>query len=129
MSDKRNPYVLLGVPFGAAGDDAAAAFAKRARGLRRAANGTERLRDLTWALNQVQEFLRQPDLSLDVYRVPADAGALEPDGDGVLRPPPEPLPRRGDSTAHRGELLDVVAQEVLTAARLALASCASLPAR
>jgi hypothetical protein len=125
----RNPYVVLGVPFGASGDTAAAAFARKARGLRRAPGGTERLQHLTWALNQIQELLRQPHLALEVYRVPADPGALEPEGQGVLRPPPERMPR---STTPAGEwdgLLHAVRDEVVIAARVDVARHSVLPAR
>lgn len=125
----RNPYVLLGVPFGTSSDDAAVAFARRARGLRRAPSGTERLTDLTWALNQVQDVVRRPDLALEVYRVPADPGALEPEGSGVLRPPPELLARTSEPGAGWDQLLTVVHQEVLRAVRADVARYAVLPPR
>ena len=93
----RNPYTLLGIPFGSSRDVAAVAFASRARRLRRAPDGADRLTDLTWALNQIDEFLRDPSLALDVYRVPADPSALLPDGEGILNPPPELLERTTES--------------------------------
>src|SRR5262245_16846577 len=103
---KRNPYVMLGVPFGASSDAAQVAFAGRARGLRRQPDGAELLTDLTWALNQVQEALRDPSVALEVYRVPADPGALENDAPGVLRPPPQRRPRTTSSSElARSELL------------------------
>lgn len=92
--DTRNPYVLLGIPFGASRDVANAAFARRAKRLRRDPNGAQLLTDLTWALNQVDEVLRHPQLALDVYRVPADPSAFLPNGAGFLNPPPEKLQRR-----------------------------------
>lgn len=91
---RRNPYVLLRIPFGSSRDVANAAFARRAKSLRRDPNGAELLTDLTWALNQVDEVLRNPEEVLDVYRVPADGQAFQPAGEGFLNPPPETLSRR-----------------------------------
>jgi hypothetical protein len=125
----RNPYVQLGVPFGASSDTAAAAFARRARGLRRKPGGTEQLQQLTWALNQIQEVLRQPELALEIYRVPADPGALEPDGDGLLRPPPERLPRPSPPAGEWEGFLPAVTHEVVVAARVDVARHSVLPAR
>ncbi len=111
---QRNPYVLLGVPFGASRDVAQAAFAKRARRLRRKPDGADLLTDLTWALNQVDEVLRQPDLAVDVYRIPADPSALVPDRPGILNPEPEPLaPRYSlDDEAKREALLSVYREAI-----------------
>src|SRR5688500_3929090 len=125
----RNPYVQLGVPFGASSDTAAAAFARKARGLRRKPGGTEQLQQLTWALNQIQEVLRQPELALEIYRVPADPGALEPDGEGLLRPPPERTPRLSPPTGEWEKFLPSVTQEVVVAARVDVARHSVLPAR
>ena len=95
---QQNAYVTLGIPFGASRDVASHAFAGRAKSLRRRPGGMEKLTQLTWALNQVTDVLRDPDAAVDVYRVPADPSALEPDGDGVLRPPPEPMARGAETT-------------------------------
>ena len=125
----RNPYVTLGVPFAATSDTAAGAFARKAKGLRRTADGTERLRDLTWALNQLQDLIRQPRLALDIYRVPADPGALEPDGSGVLRPSAERMPRGAHSDGHFEVLLRSATEEALHALRQDVAQLATLPIR
>jgi hypothetical protein len=95
---QRNPYVLLGIPFGSSRDAATSAFARRAKRLRRSPDGAERLTDLTWAMNQIDEVLREPELALNVYRVPADPSALVPTDQGVLRPPPERLRRRTETS-------------------------------
>ena len=81
MSD-RNPYVMLGVPFGSPRDVATRAFARKAKGQRRSrvSESKGELTDLTWALNQVSEAIRDPRTALDIYRVPADPNALEPTG-------------------------------------------------
>ena len=50
----RNPYIILGIPFGSSREQANIAFARRARPLRR--KGPEartQMTDLTWALNRL----------------------------------------------------------------------------
>lgn len=125
----RNPYALLGLPYGASADEATAAFARRARGLRRQVDGTERLRDLTWALNEVEESARRGGPDLKTYRVPADRQALHPAGSGALRPPPEPLGRCADSAEDWSRLLSQVREDSLAALREDVARLASLPPR
>ncbi len=126
----RNPYVVLGIPFGASRDVATVAFAKRAKALRRAPDGAERLTDLTWALNQIDEVIRDPSLALHVYRVPADHSALEPDGEGVLAPPPELLGRRTESGPEdHDEMRRRAGREMLTALAREVAGVTALPRR
>jgi hypothetical protein len=130
QTGRRNPYVMLGVPFGASSDVAQAAFARQARGLRRQPNGAQRLHDLTWALNQITDFLRDPDLAIDVFRVPADPGALIPDSDGLLRPSAEPFGRQtGDSREDFLVLLRKAHQEALVVLQDEIASRSSIPPR
>jgi hypothetical protein len=94
----RNPYVMLGIPFGSSREEANTAFARRARPLRRrGAAERDQLTGLTWALNQVDEGIRRPEAAMEIYRIPADPEAFSFEGMGVLRPPPEHLPaREGD---------------------------------
>jgi hypothetical protein len=128
-TDRRNPYVTLGVPFGASSDEAHAAFGRRARGLRRQPDGAERLRELTWALNQVTESLGEPELALHVYRVPSDPDAFVTGGPGVLSPAPERRGRaEGEPEAAFAGLLDAVRREAIAAIETQLAN-APLPAR
>lgn len=133
MADDRNPYVMLGIPFGAVRDVATRAFARRARGARRqrgVAPGGVPLTELTWALNQVEENIRDPRTALHVYRVPADPWALEPRAEGVLRPGPERLPRQsGPSDESWARLLDAARVEALHQIHQHTASVAVLPAR
>jgi len=98
----RNPYIILGIPFGSSREDANIAFARKARALRRlGAAGRAQMTDLTWALNQVDEGISHPEAAMEIYRIPADPDAFTVTGDGVLAPPPEILPRRSgpDGTA------------------------------
>jgi hypothetical protein len=93
----RNPYIILGIPFGSSREDANIAFARKARALRRLGTaGRAQMTDLTWALNQVDEGLRHPEAAMEIYRIPADPDAFTVKGDGVLAPPPEVLPRRSE---------------------------------
>jgi len=130
VNDDRNPYVLLGVPFGASDDEATGAFARKARGLRRAPGGTEQLTALTWARNQVQDALADPASAVHVYRVPADPGALVPDEDGLFRPPPERMGRLSPpSDGPRADLISYARIEAAIAARREVAAAHRLPPR
>lgn len=127
---RRNPYVSLGVPFGADRDTATDAFALQARGLRHSTDDSELLRELTWALNQIDEILKEPHLALEVYRVPADPGALEADATGLLRPPPEPMDRSTDSSDRDvATVLNQARQEFIRHLRQEIADNTQLPQR
>lgn len=127
---RRNPYVILGIPFGASRDQASDAFAIRARGLRHAPDGSDRLSELTWALNQVDEILKEPRLALEVYRVPADAESFEPKGSGLLKPPPEPMPRSTPSSAPAiAAVLDEAKSEFISHLRREVAENMRIPQR
>jgi hypothetical protein len=89
----RNPYVILGIEYGAPRDEANLAFARMARPLKRS-KAQEALLNLTWALNQIDEAIKNPELALDIYRIPADKAAFESEGSGIFAPPPEHLSRR-----------------------------------
>ena len=131
MAD-RNPFVMLGIPYGAPRDVATRAFARKAKGQRRRRVGESNadLTDLTWALNQVSEAIRDPRTALDVYRVPADPGALDPLGKGVLRPGPEPMPRTTESSEGAwARLLDAAGEEAVALLHDEIRSTTRLPAR
>ena len=131
MSD-RNPYVMLGIPYGAPRDVATRAFARRAKGQRRKRvdEDSAALTDLTWALNQVSENIRDPRTALSVYRVPADARALDPIGEGVLRPGPERMPRTTDTSSPAwARLLGAARAEAVATLHQQVATSASLPTR
>ena len=84
----RNPYVILGIPFGATRAEANAAFARKARSLRRDGADLDQMTDLTWALQRIDVAIRDPATAMELYRIPADPEAFQGEGDGVLRPPP-----------------------------------------
>ena len=127
MSTARNPYVVLGVPFGASRDVATAAFARKARRLRRQPGGAEMLTDLTWALNQIEEAIDDPQTALHLFRVP---DALTSDSEGVLSPPPEPMGRTSaESTAALKAFREEALGEALLHATREWAAVAQIPLR
>ena len=79
MSEKRrNPYLILGVPYGSSIEVATKAFAKNTKKSRYEENYPYSLEDLTWARNQIKAHLENPTADLSTYRVPADPAALRP---------------------------------------------------
>jgi hypothetical protein len=125
----RNPYLILGIPFGSSRDEAQAAFARRARPLRRQGDaGRGALTELTWALNEVDVALTDPSSAVDVYRIPADPHAFEANGTGLFSPGPELLARRDfDSENALLTLRDHAAKEILLAVITATVGITTLP--
>jgi len=76
--NRRNPYLILGVPYGSPREVATKAFAKSAKRARREPDYSYSIEDLTWALNQIEAHLENPTSDLSTYRVPADPAALRP---------------------------------------------------
>ena len=93
--DRRNPYVLLGLPYGASLAEATRAFERRARTARWGDRGGPDLGDLEWALQRIEFEQTEPAAEYGTYRVPADPSVLRPPaGFGLLAPPPRATPRR-----------------------------------
>ncbi len=109
MTDRRNPFLILGVDFGASADEASAAFAKAARRLRRDPDATYSLEDATWALHAIEQAEVDPVHAVDHYRVPADPG-LFVGIDALLE---EPIPM-GPSDMDLEETLAELEEEALT---------------
>ena len=120
---RRNPYLILGVPFGADPERARAAFARRVREVKAGERGSS-VEDLTWALHEVEVAARDPMQSLDHYRIPADPEVLRADDcTGLFRPPPQPLARTSPPPSGAElEQLAVTGLATLFAAALAEAS-------
>lgn len=113
---QRNPYMILGIPFGSSRAEANVAFARKAKALRRGGpDGIDQLTELTWALHQIDEAIRHPAAAMELYRIPADPELFRSHcGEGVLRPPPESLPARpGDRVADLAGLRLRAAHEYL----------------
>jgi hypothetical protein len=98
--ERRNPYIVLGIPFGASRDEATKAFLRRTKSLRRlGAAGRSLHTDLTGALQEIEDRPEHPDAVMTPYRVPADPDVTTGAGmTGVFNPPPEPLPPDARST-------------------------------
>lgn len=89
MTDnRRSPYLVLGVPFGASKGEAAKAFARATRRLRRLHDAPYDIEDLNWALHAVEQRAEDPATSIDDYRMPADSRPYDvpPSEAGVLAP-------------------------------------------
>jgi hypothetical protein len=82
---ERNPYVILGIPFGAPWAAANAAFARKAQALKRDGGDLDQMTDLTWALQRISVAIREPAIAMELYRIPADPEAFETGDDGVLQ--------------------------------------------
>ena len=95
MDDRRNPYVILGVPYGTSRGEARRAAARRTRALRQREGAPYSTEDITWALHQVEQVIDDPESAVEVFRVPAAPGILDaPSGHGLFHPAAVPLPRR-----------------------------------
>jgi len=92
--DRRNPYVILGIPFGASAAEARSGFARTTRRLRSTSGAIYGQEDLTWALHQVEQVLEHPQMAFAVYRVPADPSALGSPSEGRFNPAAHRLERR-----------------------------------
>ena len=108
--ERRNPYLVLGIPFGASRDEATRAFLRRTKSLRRLGAAARPLHtDLTWALKEIEERPEPADTAMSPYRVPGDPGVSGP---GVFNPPPEPLPAAA-ATANLDQVRAAAAHEYL----------------
>jgi hypothetical protein len=93
-TDRRNPYVILGVPFGATSEEARTGLARKSRHLRQHQDAPYSTEDLTWALHQVEQIIEDTSKAFHVYRVPASPNATKVNRPGIFNPPPEPIARR-----------------------------------
>ena len=85
--DRRNPYVMLGVPFGASERDARSGFSRATRRLRQNHDAEYSQEDLTWALHQIEQLITHPEQAFEIYRIPAMEQALD-EAHGVFNPAP-----------------------------------------
>lgn len=116
----RNPYLVLGVPYGTTESAARRAFAKAAKRAKRDKTFPYTHEDLTAALHEISQIGHDSASDLRFYRVPVTAatGTSEP---GVLNPGPEPMARRAPTTdADREALRQAVVAELTSVLLLAL---------
>jgi hypothetical protein len=94
MDDRRNPYLILGIPYGASRGEARRAAVARTRELRQRQKAVYAPDDVNWALHQVEQVLDDPDSAVGVFRVPAAPGVLDaPTREGLFNPKAEVLDR------------------------------------
>jgi hypothetical protein len=91
--DRRNPYVILGVPFGATEKEARSGFSKMSKRLRQDPEARYASEDLTWALHQIEQLIESPEKAFEVYRIPANAELHPKAIIGVFNPAPHPAER------------------------------------
>lgn len=112
QTDRRNPYVILGVAFGA---DHASARRGFVRAMRRLKNGDSAIyteEDVTWALHRIEQIELDPTASVDVYRVPANPNVFDDRGaPGMFNPGPIRMERRTDPV--RAERLEQLRAEAI----------------
>ena len=113
--ERRNAYLVLGLPFGASRDEATRAFARRTKFLRRLGPASRaRHTDLTGALHDIETAPADAATAMAPYRIPADprTASLTPDGlfgAGVFAPPPETL----DTSPDLSDMRSAAALELL----------------
>jgi hypothetical protein len=91
----RNPYVILGVDYGCSLDEARRGFVRAVRRVRSAAAPQFSEEDVTWALHAVEQVVRDPDSSVDAYRIPSDPSVFRVDNaEGLFDARPIPISRR-----------------------------------
>jgi hypothetical protein len=101
--ERRNPYLVLGLPFGATRDEAVRAFARHTKFLRRQGPAVrDRHTDLTGALQELETAPPDAPARMSPYRIPADPSSVSSSGlfgAGVFAPAPSalaPSPDFGD---------------------------------
>jgi hypothetical protein len=93
--DLRNPYIILGLDFGATKEEARHAFARASRRVKRKSDSRYTIEDVTWALHQVEQMHNDPNAEVTIFRVPANPSLFDASfDDGLFAAPPEPLERR-----------------------------------
>jgi hypothetical protein len=93
---RRNPYLILGIDFAAEPTEAAKAFARVSRRLRRErGDGVPfTIEDATWALHEIEQAATDPEANLGVFRVPANPEVYEvAAGPGIVGLEPHNLAR------------------------------------
>lgn len=70
--ERRNPYLVLGLPYGSEIRDVRRAFAKRAKKVAARNMTAYTMEDLTWALFQLEQSQHDPEVDITIYRIPAN---------------------------------------------------------
>lgn len=120
-ADRRNPYLILGIDYGASKAEAAAGFARLVKRLRALDDAEFTIEDANWALHQVEQVQERPELAVHMYRAPADPSVFGgAEGAGILQPEPVPEPRHTKQCPP--DFLEALRREALREVLLALAA-------
>jgi hypothetical protein len=111
--DRRNPYLVLGLPYGSPTREVRKGFARRSREVSRGDLTAYTTEDLTWALSQIELSEIDPEIDFSMYRIPANPKLFESANEtggvlGFFNPVPEPIARATAliSADHVEQLLD-----------------------
>jgi hypothetical protein len=97
--DHRNPYLILGIPYGSSQDEARHAAARVIRRIKDKPDSVFALEDVNWALYQVDQVNLDPEAGVLIYRVPANPQLFGPrEQTGIFSPPPMPYQRTTHAT-------------------------------
>ena len=72
QQDRRNPYLVVGLPYGSSMKQVRKGFAKRTKDVTSGAITAFTMEDLTWALSQLECSLSDPEVDVTGYRAPAN---------------------------------------------------------
>jgi len=87
--DRRNPYLILGLEYGASKDKARRAAARVLRKVREASDSLYSPEDVTWALHEVEHLNDEPEAGFTIFRVPASGRGLGTNvTEGIFAPTP-----------------------------------------
>jgi len=101
-NNRRNPYLVLGLPYGASVGEVRKAFARRSKEITQGSIVGVSKVDLTWALSQLERGTSDPTIDVSIYRVPAnhslfDHGSQGSNSVGFLNPAAIPILRTTES--------------------------------
>lgn len=93
--DRRNPYLVLGIPYGASKKEVRRSFAKRARQIKNEEFDAYRSEDLNWSLQQLEQAEKDPELDIENFRIPANPNLFQSETEeGFFNPPIKPMDRK-----------------------------------
>jgi hypothetical protein len=90
----RNPYVILGIDYGANLSEARRAFVKRVRRVKGESDPTFTEDEVTAALHQLEQIARDPENAVEVYRVPGNPAVFREPSTGLFAFEAKPISRR-----------------------------------
>ncbi len=132
--DRRNPYFILGIDYGATRDEARQASGRVIRRVRRDPDSLYGIEDVTWALHQVEQAIDKPESAVNHFRVPANPALFaEPRAYVTLPPLPmarsTPPPTSEEIAGLKAQALDEALEAFLSASAESIDLSHLFPAR